>query len=235
MRRRRILRTAHQVAVTATGTDATGKPFIQRAVTVNVSSRGVHLAGIHSLAAVGDAVELCYRRHHALYKVAWIGAPGGWLDGHAGLENVHGGERMFADMLPPPEVEAAGGDRRAPADSHAREERRRSPHVPLRDVQVVIEGYSEKASGVAPNLSVHGMFVNTRQVIPRGALLRLRFRLSDTGDVIEATGEVRYRLEGVGVGIEFVGLTPEMRRRIQQELDIIVLRHGMLAPAAGGM
>jgi hypothetical protein len=46
-----------------------------------------------------------------------------------------------------------------------------------------------------PDLSPHGMFVNTKTEYPQGAVLKLRFRLSRTGTVIQTRGEVRYCLK----------------------------------------
>ena len=103
-------------------------------------------------------------------------------------------------------------------------ERRRHKRLPTRDLSIQIEGYCNSVPAYAPNLSVDGMFVNTHLTIPRGALLKLKFRLADTGDLVETCGEVRYVLEGIGVGIEFVALAPDMRRRILAQLEIIATR-----------
>jgi hypothetical protein len=62
------------------------------------------------------------------------------------------------------------------------------------------------------------MFINTSTSYPQGAILKLRFRLSNTRVLIETRCEVRYCLKGVGVGAEFLDLSPEHLYAIQEEI-----------------
>jgi hypothetical protein len=48
----------------------------------------------------------------------------------------------------------------------------------------------------------------------------LRFRLARTAVLIEARGEVRYCLKGVGVGVEFVDVSPEITSAIEEEISL---------------
>ena len=70
----------------------------------------------------------------------------------------------------------------------------------------------------APDISIHGMFINTAQRFPQGAVLRICFRLSRTNVLITARGEVRYCLPEVGVGVEFIGLPEKAKQAIEQEV-----------------
>ena len=54
---------------------------------------------------------------------------------------------------------------------------------------------------------------------PQGAVLKLRFRLSRTGILIETRCEVRYCLKGVGVGVEFVMFLPKLFVRLKKKLE----------------
>jgi hypothetical protein len=92
----------------------------------------------------------------------------------------------------------------------------RSSH--LSELSMIYEGFAEDISVRPPDLSPHGMFVNTREEYPEGAVLKLRFRLAHSGVMIETRGEVRYCLKGVGVGIEFFGITAEAVRAIEEEI-----------------
>ena len=69
-----------------------------------------------------------------------------------------------------------------------------------------------------PDLSPHGMFVNTSTHFPEGAIINLRFRLTRSNVAVQTRGEVRYCLPGIGIGIEFVGLGVESVRAIEKEL-----------------
>lgn len=95
---------------------------------------------------------------------------------------------------------------------------RRFPH--LRELSVHYEGSSEDIALRPPDISTRGMFVNTTRQMPEGAVLTLRFRLSRTGYEVRARAEVRYCLPGVGVGVEFVDISPEDRQAIMEELRI---------------
>jgi hypothetical protein len=80
------------------------------------------------------------------------------------------------------------------------------------------EGESCEVAIRPPDLSTHGMFVNTSTHFPEGAIVNLRFRLTKSNVEVQARSEVRYCLSGVGIGVEFVGLGPDAVRAIEKEL-----------------
>ena len=84
---------------------------------------------------------------------------------------------------------------------------------------IAFEGYSEEISLRPPDLSVQGMFVQTARRFNEGAVLKVRFRLARSRKEISARGEVRYCLPGVGIGIEFLEISEESRRDIEEELS----------------
>ena len=77
---------------------------------------------------------------------------------------------------------------------------------------------TEEISSRPPDISPHGMFINTAKRFPEGAIMKLRFRLNRSGVEIHARAEVRYCLPGVGIGVEFVGLSPESVHAIEEEI-----------------
>ena len=72
----------------------------------------------------------------------------------------------------------------------------------LCELSMIYEGATEDVSVRPPDLSPHGMFINTRTDYPEGAVLKLRFRLSRTGVLVQTRCEVRYCLKGVGIGFQ---------------------------------
>jgi PilZ domain len=90
----------------------------------------------------------------------------------------------------------------------------------LCELSMMYEGATEDVSVRPPDLSPHGMFINTRSDYPEGAVLKLRFRLSRTGVLVQTRSEVRYCLKGVGIGVEFVDVTPETTRAIEKEISL---------------
>jgi len=61
------------------------------------------------------------------------------------------------------------------------------------------------------------MFISTSRIFPEGAVLNLRFRLAVTGIEVQTRCDVRHCLAGVGVGVEFVGLSPKMASQIEPQ------------------
>lgn len=97
---------------------------------------------------------------------------------------------------------------------------RRSPrYAQFSELSLTYEGRTEEISSRPPDISPHGMFINTNRRFPEGAVMKLRFRLSRSGIEVHARGEVRYCLPGVGIGVEFIGLEPEYFRAIEEEIS----------------
>jgi hypothetical protein len=88
----------------------------------------------------------------------------------------------------------------------------------LRDLSVTYEGHSEDIVTRPPDISPRGMFINTTRNFPVGAVLSVRFKLAHSGFEINTRAEVRYCLLGVGVGVEFMGISPEAIRAIKAEI-----------------
>jgi hypothetical protein len=80
------------------------------------------------------------------------------------------------------------------------------------------EGKIEEVPIRPPDISVQGMFIQTVQQFVEGAILKVRFRLARSHYEVHARAEVRYCLPGVGVGVEFVDITPQDRQAIESEL-----------------
>ncbi len=88
----------------------------------------------------------------------------------------------------------------------------------LRDLSLVYEGHGEDIAVRAPDISSRGMFINTANHFPEGAVLQLRFRLTRSDYEVKTRCEVRYCLPGVGIGVEFVHISPEAVRAIEKEV-----------------
>ena len=96
---------------------------------------------------------------------------------------------------------------------------RREPRVQhLAGLHLSYEGGLREVPIRPPDLSLHGMFVNTSTHFREGAVLNLRFRLTRSDVEVQTRCEVRYCLPGTGIGVEFVGLGAEAVRAIKQEL-----------------
>jgi hypothetical protein len=108
-------------------------------------------------------------------------------------------------------------------DNKSKNAARREIRYPqLTELSMIYEGRQEDISTRSPELSPHGMFIFSKKEYPQGAVLKLRFRLSRSGTLIQTRGEVRYCLKGVGIGVEFQGISPEFVQAIEEEVGLAV-------------
>ena len=87
-----------------------------------------------------------------------------------------------------------------------------------RDLCITYEGHAQEIPTRAPDLGPRGIFINTAERFPEGAVLRVRFSLTRSGHEVNARAEVRYCLPGVGIGVEFVEISREDQRAIEDEI-----------------
>src|SRR5689334_15324618 len=90
----------------------------------------------------------------------------------------------------------------------------------VREITVSREGDDELVRIKAPDLSMTGMFITAAGIFPEGTVLNLKFRLAATGVEVRTRCEVRYCHPGIGIGVEFIGLSPEGARAIERELSL---------------
>lgn len=96
---------------------------------------------------------------------------------------------------------------------------RRSPrYAQFSELSLTYEGRTEEICSRPPDISPHGMFINTAKRFPEGAIMKLRFRLSRSRMEVHARAEVRYCLPGVGIGVEFIALEPQYVHAIEEEI-----------------
>ncbi len=95
----------------------------------------------------------------------------------------------------------------------------KSRELPSR-LSVVYEGATEGVPVHPPDLSTLGMFVNTAEYFPVGTLLKLDFCLIHSGYELNVRAEVRHSIPGVGVGVEFMDLSPEAKRGVEEEIEL---------------
>lgn len=90
----------------------------------------------------------------------------------------------------------------------------------VREITVSREGDDELIRIKAPDLSITGMFITAAGTFPEGTVLNLKFRLAATGVEVRTRCEVRYCHPGIGIGVEFIGLSQESAGAIERELSL---------------
>ena len=90
----------------------------------------------------------------------------------------------------------------------------------LSELSVAYEGFTEEITLRPPDISPHGMFINTAKAFPEGAILKVRFRMARSGTLVQTRCEVRYCLYGVGIGVEFIDISADSVRAIEEEMGM---------------
>lgn len=100
-------------------------------------------------------------------------------------------------------------------------ERRAEPRVP---VEMWVEQATERELYFqrSANISAGGIYLEHTVPQPLGTRIRLRFLLPDDDEAVEVEGEivnVGASGEELGMGVKFVAMTPEVRRRIDAYIE----------------
>ena len=108
---------------------------------------------------------------------------------------------------------------------HKTANRREAPRIPLA-TQIHID--DSMALAFSRDLSVGGMFIETKLPCEIGTPIDLRFHLSDDTPVVIASALVRYVVANMGMGVQFTEMEWEDRNRIKH----FVAASAPLEPAA---
>jgi hypothetical protein len=83
MDRRHNARISVQFPAQVWGVNASGQPFTDSALVVNISAGGIVLRGVHRRIRIGELLGVRLENSSAQFRVIWIGG-----DGDLGLQNL---------------------------------------------------------------------------------------------------------------------------------------------------
>ncbi len=196
--------------IRAWGMDDNGKPFTQVAKAHNISSQGALISGIDATLKPGDIIGVQYEQKKARCRVVWVVDAGGILKTQAGLQLLEGQECPWKEVLARPP--APGSVTTQAVNRRRRQRHKISFHLELRD-----ERTNVPLRVTATDISGNGCYIETLTPFAIGTSLKVQFWIED--ERINSTAIVRTCDPAVGMGIEFVGLTPVLQERFQQLLD----------------
>jgi hypothetical protein len=194
------------------GMGANNQPFFQSATAQNVSITGACIYGLEHELKVGDVIGVQYENRKARCKVIWVTDAGGLKKIQVGVQLVVDQECPWISQLPP---EIASNIRPSRPDNRRRFQRHKiSFPLELRDERV-----NTPLRLNATDISGNGCYVETVMPLPVGTTLKADFWLDQ--ERVSTSATVRTRDPGVGMGVEFTGLTDEAKKRFQAFLDKI--------------
>jgi hypothetical protein len=198
---------------------AEGRPFSQSARAYNISSEGALISGVESELKVGDVIGVQCDEKKTRCMVIWVMNTGPVTKNQVGVKLVADQECPWKNYLP---LDAATVTIRA---SNRRRYHRHKISLPveLRDERANVPTRIN-----ATDVSGNGCYVENLMPLPLGTVLRVDFWLDS--EHISITAVVRTCDSGVGNGIEFAGMPPDAKERMQAYLDAIDPQRGISAP-----
>jgi hypothetical protein len=192
------------------GMTAEGRPFSQHARAQNISSEGALISGVESELKVGDVVGVQCEEKKTRCTVIWAMNTGLIKKNQVGIKLVAGQECPWKNYL------SLDGATVKIAASNRRRWHRHKISLPL---ELRDERVNAPTRINATDVSGNGCYIETMLPLPLGTVLRLDFWLDS--EHINISAVVRTCDPGVGNGIEFTGMPPEAKDRMQSYLDTI--------------
>jgi hypothetical protein len=202
------------------GMSAEGRPFSQHARAHNISSDGALVSGVETELKVGDVVGVQCDEKKTRCTVIWVVNTGPIKKNEVGIKLVAEQECPWKSYLPEDTVAAAA----AVDPSNRRRFRRHKVSLPL---ELRDERINMPIRINATDVSGNGCYIESMQPLTRGTMLKVDFWM-DT-EHIKISAIVRTCDPGVGNGIEFTGMQPEAKARLQNYLDGIDPQMGVSA------
>lgn len=192
------------------GMNAKGKAFSQTAYARNLSVDGALLSGVDDLLAPGDTIGIQFQDKKARFKVLTTRDAGLPHKIQVEVLLVKGPECPWRAQVPPKPVKTGPSTR---LSSKRRFERLRVPFpIEIRDHQ---SGAAMQTS--ASDISGRGCYIESQAPLSLGTNLIIMFWIDSEKIITPAV--VRTCDRGVGMGIEFTGLSPQNQERVQQAVE----------------
>jgi hypothetical protein len=193
------------------GMGSNDQPFFQNAVAQNISATGACIYGIEQGLKVGDVIGVQYEGKKARCKVIWVVDAGGLKKTQVGVQLVVDQECPWRGVLPQ-DLAAEVVVPRAPDNRRKFLRHKISFPLQLRDERV-----NTPMRANATDISGNGCYVESVMPVAVGTSLKIEFWIDQ--ESVSASATVRTRDPGVGMGIEFTGLTEDTKKRLQAHLD----------------
>lgn len=201
------------------GMTAEGRAFSQHARVQNISAEGALLSGVENELKVGDVIGIQCDQKKARCTVIWLVNTGFIKKNQVGIKILADQECPWKNYFPLDGATVSV----APSNRRCFQRHKITLPIELRDERVRTPTRIN-----ATDVSGNGCYVESMLPLPVGTVLRLDFWLDS--ERMNITAVVRTCDPGVGNGIEFTGLAPEAKQRMQVFLDAIDPQLGVSTP-----
>ncbi len=192
------------------GMDSNGKPFIQHVRARNISSQGALISGVECELKPGDIIGVQVEQKKARCRVVWVVDAGGIQKNQIGVQLLDGQECPWKEALSRPGAAAAPSA--GPSNRRRRARHKINFNLELRD-----ELNNVPLRVNATDISANGCYIETIMPTPIGTAFKVDFWIEE--EHVHTSAVVRTCDPGVGMGIEFLSLAPDVQERFQALLE----------------
>jgi hypothetical protein len=203
-------RVTTDLSVRIWGMAANNQTFSQHIRARNISSSGALFSGLEHELKVGDVIGVQYGDRKSRCRVIWVMDAGPVQKMQVGVQIVADQDCPWKSELRPEQLTAP----QEPSNRRRFTRHRISFPLELRDERV-----KTPMRVNATDVSGNGCYVETILPLAVGITLRVEFWVNE--EKISTSAVVRTSDPGVGNGVEFIGLTPDTKKRLQEYLDTI--------------
>jgi PilZ domain len=188
------------------GVGADGRGFSQQAQARNISNNGALLCGLEHDLKVGEMIGLQHGEKKVRCQIVWVSNTGS-------VQRIRAGVKLLSGMGCPWTAELQAGDY-ASTNQNIRRWNRHKISLP-----VELSGKDTKTPirVNATDISASGCYVEIGVPFPVGTTLSASLWIAS--DKLTSTSIVRSSDLGVGMGIEFMGLSSIQQQRVQGYLE----------------
>ena len=190
------------------GMSTDGRPFFQNVEARNISNSGALLTGLEHELTAGDVIGVQYNNQKSRFRVVWAISTQPMNKAQIGVQLVEGQECPWKEKM-------AAGEPEKPDGFNKRKFVRHKIKFPI-EVSDQRGGTAHMRTN-ATDISGRGCYIETQLPLPFGTSLEVTFWIDSKKIVTPAV--VRASDPGVGMGIEFLGLSEDIQLRFQQLLE----------------
>lgn len=201
------LHPAAALPVSIFGSDAEGNPFCEFVTAQQFNEEGALLEGIEHNLRPGEVIGLQYKNQKTRARVIWVCELTSGPATRAGVKLIAREKCPWNQLIPVPPT----GERTA--------ERRRYRRYQLAvGMELCDPNRGAKAHAQSSDISACGCYIETMLPLAAGTSLKIGLWLN--GSKFEVPAIVRTSHPGVGMGIEFVDLTPEHQTYLSEVIKL---------------
>jgi PilZ domain len=236
--RRREERIAARLSVRVWGMDANGKPFSETSNTLDITRNGARLSGLQCPLKQDEIIAIQHAKEKARFRVAWVGPPGTARSGQIGVVCIEPTKYIWGKPLnefkPARQLGArvpsgffVGSEPAAKAKEDERRDSTRYVCTGGAEFKNVESGFTNW--GTLTDVSEAGCYIETMHPLPVRTLLDLHLHARNLDILSRAV--VRSSDPNVGMGIEFIQLSPEDKQRLTSLISTLSIIPGSASRA----